>query len=212
MPPRRGASCRLTTGTDTAMPVWRGRQISRTCTARSRAAGFFQPPINRPNSTCERREPGEQRRILKHDATIKARSVDRVAVEQHFAAALTHQTSDDLQECALATAARAEDAEEFVALDGQRPMVERVVPAELYFVEVSTSIIWMTGGVAASSASIAIAALMCRHHTGNEWPRTSSPVSYIETRFRTVSCMLPKANTLSSGAGRSGADECSGES
>ncbi len=85
---------------------------------------------------AQRREPGEQRGFLEYDATIKAWPFDRFTVEQHVTTALTHQSSDDLQECALATATRAEDAKEFVARDGQRQMVKRVIPAALAFVEV----------------------------------------------------------------------------
>src|SRR5690349_8628192 len=81
-------------------------------------------------------EPSEQRWFLEDDTAIKARSFDRLIVQQDRTSAGLDQTGDDFQERALAAATRPQDAKELVVPDRQREMVERVVPPELTLVEV----------------------------------------------------------------------------
>ena len=67
---------------------------------------------------AQRREPGKQRRLLKHDAAVEPGLFDPLAVEPHLAFDRLHQAGDDAQERAFAAAGGTEQAEEFVARDG----------------------------------------------------------------------------------------------
>ncbi len=80
-------------------------------------------------------QPGEQRGLLKHDASIQPRTLDRPTVEQHLATGGTHEARDDLQEGAFAATARTQNAEELVAAHRQVEMVERVIPADLALIK-----------------------------------------------------------------------------
>src|SRR5262245_52806184 len=76
-------------------------------------AAHFQPERN----IAQRREPGEQRGLLEHDASIESRFFDSLASEEDFAFHRFHQPSNDAKEGAFSAAGWAEQTEKFVTRD-----------------------------------------------------------------------------------------------
>ena len=75
------------------------------------------------------REPREQRVALEDHAAVRAGPGDGMAVEQNFAAGGFIESGDDADERGFAATGRADDADEFAAVDVERHVVEDDVRA-----------------------------------------------------------------------------------
>src|SRR5205085_5855957 len=71
------------------------------------------------------REPGQQARLLEHDANFLVRRSDRVAVERHVALRRTVEPGDEAQQRGLAAAGAADYRHDLARLDIERDAVER---------------------------------------------------------------------------------------
>ena len=93
------------------------------------------PLISSPNATLrKRRQPGEQRRLLEHDAAIKAWLFDALAPKPNLTFNRLHQAGHDPQKRTLAAAGRAENAEKLVARDRNLEIPQGLDPAILTFI------------------------------------------------------------------------------
>ena len=86
-----------------------------------RNAPFAQPELD----VLRDREPGKQRIFLEHDAAVRPRRPDRLAVEPQVAARRLLEAGDDVEQGGLSATARAEDGEELVVGDVEIDAVER---------------------------------------------------------------------------------------
>ena len=72
----------------------------------------------------EHGEPGKQRKALKHHGNPIDRTAHRLAKIAHFAAGGENEPGDDAQEGGFAAARAAQQADDFILLEGQRNIVE----------------------------------------------------------------------------------------
>ena len=81
--------------------------------------------LGRQQHVVEHGAPGEQHRLLEHDADIAGRAGERRAVEQELAAARSQQRADQLEQGRFAAAGRPDQGYELVLLDGESDVLER---------------------------------------------------------------------------------------
>src|SRR4051812_16524594 len=91
-------------------------------TLRSGAPLRLEGPANVPLN----RAPGEQGEILKHHATVGPWRADHAAINAHRAAIAGHEAAEDVQESALAAAARADDSHELAVGDLKAEVADRL--------------------------------------------------------------------------------------
>ena len=82
--------------------------------------------LDREQDVLQRRLPGQQGRILKHNPDFRARLGHQDAVGEDAAVAHHFKTGDHHQERALAATARAEQADELALLDGEGSRCHRL--------------------------------------------------------------------------------------
>ncbi len=70
------------------------------------------------------RHPRHQRIILEHHTAIRPRSVDRLAIDQHFTCIGLLQTRDQRDQRGLAAAGETDDRDELAFVDAQVDVVE----------------------------------------------------------------------------------------
>ena len=89
--------------------------------------------LQRPAHVTRHRAPGEEGEVLEHHAAVGTGTVHLAAVEAHRPAIARHEAAQDVEEGALAAAARADDGDELAVPDAQTEIVDRldaVVPAD----------------------------------------------------------------------------------
>ena len=84
---------------------------------RSRSARVHAALLEPECDVAGDRQPREQRIALEHDAAFRPGAADRRAFEQQLARARRQEAADEVEQGALAAAARADDRDELVAVD-----------------------------------------------------------------------------------------------